>query len=145
MIKGRVYLDAPNIVFGDNVEISPNVHIFGPGKVIIGDNVVIGDGAVICSAEYVEIGNDVMIAAHCYIIDCNHGMRLGSPMNQQPMSIKPVCIKNDCWLGCGAAVLKGVVIGQGTVIGAHVVVSSETSKNNIVMSDQKLSYIERHV
>lgn len=49
-ILGRVYLNNPNIKFGRNVTLYPNVHIFGPGKVTLEDNVSIGDGTIICAA-----------------------------------------------------------------------------------------------
>ena len=75
-ILGKVYLDNPNIQFGRNVTVFPNVHIFGLGKVTLGDNVSIGDGTIICAAQDIVIGKNTMIAAQCYIIDCNHGMHL---------------------------------------------------------------------
>lgn len=67
-ILGKVYLNNPNIIFGNNVTLYPNVHIFGLGKVTIMDNVSIGDGTIICAAEDIVIGKNTMIAAQCYII-----------------------------------------------------------------------------
>ena len=48
-ILGKVYLNNPNIKFGRNVTLYPNVHIFGPGKVTLEDNVSIWDGTIICA------------------------------------------------------------------------------------------------
>lgn len=76
-VLGKVYLNNPNIKFGHNVTLYPNVHIFGLGKVTLEDNVSIGDGTVICAAQDIVVGKNTMIAAQCYIIDCNHGMHLG--------------------------------------------------------------------
>ena len=76
-VLGKVYLNNPNIRFGSNVTLYPNVHIFGQGRVTLEDNVSIGDGTIICAAEDITIGKNTMIAAQCYIIDCNHGMHLG--------------------------------------------------------------------
>lgn len=62
-ILGKVYLNNPNIKFGRNVTLYPNVHIFGPGKVTLEDNVSIGDGTIICAAQDIVIGKNTMIAA----------------------------------------------------------------------------------
>lgn len=75
-ILGKVYLDNPNIEFGRNVTLYPNVHIFGFGKVTLEDNVSIGDGTIICAAQDIVIRKNTMVAAQCYIVDCNHGMHL---------------------------------------------------------------------
>lgn len=57
-ISGKVYLDSENITWGKNVSLYPNVHLMGPGKLVLGDNVIIGDGTVICTANHIEIGKD---------------------------------------------------------------------------------------
>lgn len=61
-VLGVVYLDNPNIKFGRNVTLYPNVHIFGSGKVTLEDNVSIGDGTIICAAQDIIIGKNTMIA-----------------------------------------------------------------------------------
>lgn len=85
-LLGKVYLHNPNIKFGENVVLYPGVHIFGQGKVTLGNNVSIGDGTIICAAKDIQIGNDTMIAAQCYILDCNHGMKIGGG----------TCVRNRC-------------------------------------------------
>lgn len=90
-----IYETNANIIFGNNVTLYPNVHIFGSGKVTIIDNVSIGDGTIICLAEDIVIGRNTMIAAQCYIIDCNHGMHVGNYMYEQPLSIQPSKIGED--------------------------------------------------
>lgn len=126
------YIEAPNIRFGNNVTLFPNVHIFGSGRIEIGDNVVIGDGTVICAAKSISIGSDSMIAAHCAIYDCNHGMHVGQVMREQPLTIRPTAIGSNCWLGVGVNVLAGVTIHDGCVVGAGTTVRKECPGNSIV-------------
>lgn len=131
-ILGKVYLENPNITFGSNVTLYPNVHIFGLGHIIIGDNVAIGDGTIICANKDIIIQKNTMIAAQCYIIDCNHGMHLSrGAMNKQPLSVRPVKIGEDAWIGCGCKVLAGSEISNGAVIGAGTVVNGKIEEKTI--------------
>ena len=117
-----VIVDAAHVEFGSGVILYPGVHIFGGGHVEIGDNVAIGDGTVICTGSHVTIGDDSMVAGQCYIIDCNHGMHLGEPMRQQPMSLKEIEVGRDCWIGAGCKLLPGATLPAGTVVGGGEVV-----------------------
>lgn len=130
-VLGKVYLDAPNVNFGKNVILYPNVHIFGLGNITIGDNVVIGDGTVICCAGEIVIESSTMIAAQCYIVDCNHGMHLDAEMRDNPLSIHPIYIARNVWIGCGCKVLAGSSIESGAVIGAGTVINGTVDKNTI--------------
>lgn len=131
-ILGKVYLDNPNIEFGRNVTLYPNVHIFGFGKVTLEDNVSIGDGTIICAAQDIVIRKNTMVAAQCYIIDCNHGMHLkGGVMREQPLSVHSVQIGENVWLGCGCKILAGAEISNGAVIGAGTVISGKVEENMI--------------
>ena len=140
-ILGRVYLNNPNIKFGRNVTLYPNVHIFEPGKVTLEDNVSIGDGTIICAAQDIVIGKNTMIAAQCYIIDCNHGMHMGKNMREQPLSVHPTKIGEDVWLGCGCKILAGAEISDGAVIGAGTVISGKVEDNTICFT--KREYCEK--
>ena len=138
-IKHHVELDSQNISFGDNIRISSNVHIFGTGSIKIGDNTVIGDGTVICAGQSIVIGSNTMIAAQCYIIDVDHGTASDAgPMCFQPLTVAPVTIGNNVWIGCGCKILKGVTIGDGAVIGAGTVVTKDVPPDTICVNDRKM-------
>ncbi len=138
-VENGVRLDCPDIVFGKNDTLSINVRIFGKGKVEIGDNVVIGEGSVICSDEYVKIGNDSMIAAHCYITDCNHGMaRNGVKMREQKLRVKKCVIGDNVWVAANCLILPGSVINNGVVVGANSVVDGLIEENTIVFGNREL-------
>lgn len=73
-----------------------------------------------------------MIAAHCYIIDSDHGMKQNINMMEQENTVEKVVIGNDVWLGSGVKVLKGSVIKDGAVVGANAVVKQTVQENCIV-------------
>ncbi len=74
-----------------------------------------------------------MIAAHCYIIDCDHGMEANINMMEQKDKINKVIIGNDVWLCAGVKVLRGSVIQNGAVVGANAVVKTNVSMNSIAV------------
>ena len=135
-IIGELTLINPNIKVGENVTIYPNCMFFGDGPIVIGDNVNIGNGTVIYSSTNgggVEIGCGVQIAAQCYIIDMDHGMRKDLSIRQQVNSIAPVKIEPEAWIAAGCKILKGSHIGYGAVIGAGSVVKGEIPSNAIAV------------
>ncbi|MBL4753660.1 MAG: hypothetical protein JKY52_08745 [Flavobacteriales bacterium] len=82
----------------------------------------------------VTIGNHVMIAPGCVLLDRTHNIAdLDKPMVLQGESEKmaPV-IRDDVWLGQNVIVMPGVVIGQGAVVGAGSVVTKDVPPFSIV-------------
>lgn len=143
-IEGGVRLDCPNIIFGQNDTISSNAKIFGRGTVIIGDNVVIGEASVICCDSKITIGNNSMIAAQCYVTDCNHGIRLNAGvMREQKLSVKTCVIEDNVWIGAGSMILAGSHIRSGTVVGANTVITNEIAENLVVYSNRHIEMEER--
>lgn len=106
-----------------NIQYSP--------KIIIKDNVILNDFVHIASTNYIEIGNNVLIASKVYISDHNHGFYAG--LNQTSPLIPPndrilnndkkVIIGDNVWIGESVSILPGVIIGDGCVIGAGSIVT----------------------
>ncbi len=126
-VLGKVYVYATNVKIGKNVTIYPNVFFWGDGEIIIGDNVDIGIGTIIFSKKRVEIGNNVLIAADCYIIDSNHSIKKDAKINKQLLDISKngLFIGDDVWIGAGCKIVKDAKINNGAVIGAMSLVNSE--------------------
>lgn len=124
----------PNVTIGKNVTIYPGVQFFGDGPIVIGDRVNIGNNTMLYASKEggITIGDKTVIAADCYIIDADHGIRAGVPVCEQEDSVKRVQIGNDVWLAAGAKVLKGSVIGAGAVVGALSLVKGEVESNAVV-------------
>jgi acetyltransferase-like isoleucine patch superfamily enzyme len=131
-VIGKVYIKNRNIFVGKNILIYPDVMFFGNGKIIIGDNVAIGNNTIIFSVKGVTIGSDTSIAAHCYIIDSNHGIMKNVLIREQSLESEEIIIGGDVWIGAGCKILKGVKIGYGAVIGAGTVVTKDIPPYAIV-------------
>ena len=133
-IYGKIYLINTNVIVGSNVKIYPGVQFFGNGPILIGNNVSIGNNVMIYSSEGegIVIGDDTNIAAQCYIVDMNHGMKIGTLIRKQDNIAKKIVIENDVWIGANATILKGVEIKKGAVVGAKSLVNKNVDENTIV-------------
>jgi acetyltransferase-like isoleucine patch superfamily enzyme len=134
-------LDRPVWLFGTkHIAIGSDVLILGgcwiaaeergwrkDGPILrIGDRVGIRPYVTISVSERVTIEDDVIIAAHSSIIDCDHTFDWGRPnVMHNPVSIEPIHIGRGTWIAERVAVLKGARIGRCCIIGANSVVKGE--------------------
>jgi acetyltransferase-like isoleucine patch superfamily enzyme len=134
-IIGPITIINKNVKYGKKVTLYPCVMLFGDGPIEIGDNVNIGNGTIIYASQGggVKIGNNTLIAAQCYIIDTDHGMKSGELIMKQKNTISKVIIGSDVWISAGCKVLKGSNIHDGAVIGAMSLVKSEIEANAIAV------------
>lgn len=121
------FFGKPDVSIGASCRIWPHVSFAGDGRIEIGSNCQVGKNTDLyaSSGGGIFIGDNVSIAANCYIIDCDHGMEIGCLMSEQPLVSKPICIESDVWLGTGVSVLKGVHIEEGAVVAAGAVVTKD--------------------
>lgn len=111
-------------LIGINHQCILSTHL-NKGKIKIGDNC--GFSATTIGAfELIQIGDRVQCGANTLITDGDWHMddpRVGPA--------KPIIIHNDVWLGYGVIVLKGVEIGENSIIGAGSVVTRSLPPNVI--------------
>ena len=99
----------------------------GMGRVTIGDHVLINPGARIVSAEAIEIGSNCMLAMHCHLSDADwHDTHHRIYAPGKTAAIK---LGSNVWLGDSVKVLKGVTIGDNTIVGAGAVVTKDLPAN----------------
>lgn len=74
-----------------------------------------------------------MIADAVSIRDTDHNHNdLNVAMINQGITTSPVIVGDDVWIGYGATILKGVEIGNGAIIAAGAVVTSNVAPYTIV-------------
>lgn len=108
---------------GKSLSYSPENSVFRYESINIGDNVFIGRGAIFsCEAD---IGNYVMFGPKVYITSGRHEYTIvGKRIREQgEAGVKKVIIEDDCWIGEGSLITRGVVIGEGTIVGGMSVVT----------------------
>lgn len=143
-IRGRKYIDlGENLTLGRGCRFEVYHHLMEPNenkKLIIGHDVVMNDYVHITALGSVKIGDNVLMASHIYISDCQHGIYQGigsSHPSTHPMKreyqIEHVSIGNNVWIGEHVSILPGVTIGEGSVIGANSVVSKSIPPYSIAV------------
>ena len=130
----RVRFFGPVRVFiGSHSALFDDVILSGVGEVHIGDRSTIGHNSVLVSRERIQIGNDCMLAAFCYVLDVDHEFAdPEKPIPQQGLRVKPVIVGNDVWVGAGTFILRGVTIGDGAVVAANSVVTEDVPPYTVV-------------
>jgi acetyltransferase-like isoleucine patch superfamily enzyme len=104
-----------------------------PSRLRLGSNVFVNRGTIITARAPITIGDDALIGPYVIINSGNHGHALRSvPMNQQDHDSSPIVIERDVWIGAHAAILKGVTLGEGCVVGARAVVTHDVEPYTVV-------------
>jgi acetyltransferase-like isoleucine patch superfamily enzyme len=98
----------------------------GGSKIIIGDNVGIS-GSTINATTTITIGDNVLIGSGCIITDTDsHPLGIEDRIRNDYSKTKssPIVICNNVFIGARSIILKGVTIGEGAIIGAGSILSS---------------------
>jgi len=127
-MPGTHYLDTVLKINGSDHKIEHSVMMHG--KIVIGDAVCIaGPTEINGSGALVEIGDGCDIAAFVTIHCSDSSKRcIGETSGGQPVPIErlPVRLGKRVFVGQGAVILGGCDIGDGSVIGAGVVLPKRT-------------------
>lgn len=100
-------------------------------KIKIGDHCGMS-GVVIGAKESISIGNRAVIGANVLITDFDwHAIDPVARNNGASSKSRPVVIADNVFIGTAAMVLKGVHIGENSVIGANSVVTTNIPANVI--------------
>ena len=112
---------------GDNVDIRTPITGVNLSKVKIGNNVVVMNGSLMMASGGITIEDNTMLAANVQLISNNHDLD-----ERTIITCLPIHIKKNCWIGAGTTILRGVTIGENSVVGAGSVVTKDVPDNVIV-------------
>lgn len=140
--------DEKQIFIGENSQIAGRLLCYPTGgQITVGDWCYIGQRSEIWSMKEVFIGNRVFMSHDVNVHDTNsHSLNAkerhehfryfqahGSPSDWSDLpgvESAAIRIEDDCWLGFGVTVFKGVTIGRGSVIAARSVVTKDVPPNS---------------
>ncbi len=137
-IRGFIYIKNQGVItIGEKLLVNAHwkANLIGVGErtliivkpkavLTIGKNVGISNSAIICH-QHITIEDDVMIGGGCCIYDTDfHSIDFENRVYFGSVGVKkaPVVISKGVWLGARVMVLKGVRIGERSVIAAGSVV-----------------------
>ena len=109
-------------------------------NVFLGDSCHIGRNNIFLTFKAeVRIGNYFMSGPNVVFITGNHRTDIvGKPMEQvtnnekKAIDDQDIVIMDDVWIGANAIILKGITIGEGSIVGAGSVVTKDVEPYTIV-------------
>jgi acetyltransferase-like isoleucine patch superfamily enzyme len=103
------------------------------GELAIGAKSVLGQECTISAFKHVSIGRECIVADRVMMIDFDHGVvEVERPIREQGIYKRDVNIGHNVWIGYGACVLRGVTVGNNSVIGTSSVVTCDVPSNAVV-------------
>jgi acetyltransferase-like isoleucine patch superfamily enzyme len=131
--RGRLQTDGLCFIGpGVKFEIGRKVRVH-EGELMIGAKSVLGQECTISAFQHVSIGRECIIADRVMMIDFDHGtVEVERPIREQGIYKRDVNIGHNVWIGYGACVLRGVTVGDNSVIGTSSVVTCDVPANAVV-------------
>jgi acetyltransferase-like isoleucine patch superfamily enzyme len=103
------------------------------GTVSIGAKSVLGQECTISAYQHVSVGRECILADRVMMIDFDHGMvEVERPIRLQGIYKRDVRVGHNVWIGYGACVLRGVTIGDNSVVGTNAVVTRDVPADAVV-------------
>lgn len=139
--REAITVGAHTLCMGQLLVIAPR------GRIRIGEWCYIGPGSKLWSMEDISVGNRVFVSHGVSIFDNNshsfsarerherfRELRLeGRHLVEEKVAHRPVAIGDDAWIGFSAAILKGVTIGKGAIVGACSVITHDVPDYAVVV------------
>lgn len=103
----------------------------GVGAVTIGNRCRIGLGSVVIGP--VEMGNDIALAQNVVLSGLNHSYEnIETSIFKQPVTTKPIVIKDEAWIGANVFIAAGVTIGKHSIVAGGSVVTKNVPDYTVV-------------
>ncbi|MCA1991238.1 MAG: acyltransferase, partial [Coleofasciculus sp. S288] len=123
------------VTIGEGCRLKKRVRISGCGEVSIGRNVLL-NGPWIGSQRSISISDDCLIS-DCFIVDTDYH-NLEPHLRHCPPGPKvaaPIVLERNVWIGARATVMKGVRIGENSVVGLGSIVRKSVPPNVVVIGN----------
>jgi maltose O-acetyltransferase len=149
LLRYRNLTIEPGVRIGGNLRLrgSVRVHIatgtrlrkhnrfFGSGEAMIGRDCLLNGCSIGCYSR-VEIDEKCLIS-DCYIVDSDFH-NVAPDLRHAPLTehgVRPIHLERNVWVGSGVSVLKGVTVGENSVIGLGSVVRRPVPANVVVIGN----------
>lgn len=101
-------------------------------------------GIMATRSRKVIIGDDCLFAPQTELKGCDLHVIYDVATETEINHSKDIILENHVWLGVGATVLKGVTVGQGSIIGLGGIVTHNVP-NNCIVAGIPAKVVKRHI
>lgn len=124
------------ISVGDEFSIREGVTFnLNGGELRIGNRVFLNDGVKINCRDKIVIEEGTIIGQNVLVYDHDHDYKKKN--YRDSFITAPVIIGKNVWIGSGVIILKGVNIGNNSVIAAGSVVTKDVPENTLIYNKQE--------
>ena len=120
--------------FGEEAEIRPPMYCDYGYQLHIGARTFINFGLMALDVARIEIGDDVQFGPNVQLLTPTHPTDADLRRAKWEAAL-PITIKDNAWIGGGAIVLPGVVIGENAIVGAGAVVTKDIPPNTLAVGN----------
>lgn len=121
------YYDAPRLGNGEILIQARDLN----SEVIVGRNTAFSNNVSVVARTSITIGEDCLIGDCVRIVDADFHEIQPAFRHKKSGDVAAVVIGQNVWLGSGVTILKGVKIGNNSVIAAGSLVCSDIAENVI--------------
>ena len=107
---------------------------------VLGERTSVGQACSFLDLGGITIGDRTMISPKVTLVTEGHPVEPSERYDF--ITVAPIVIEADVWIGAAATVLPGVTIGQGAVVGAGAVVAADVAPLTVVTGP---GHIERPI
>jgi putative colanic acid biosynthesis acetyltransferase WcaF len=111
-----------------NVAVFRGVTVFGASYIELGERVSIGYNVCLDGRGGIVVGHDTVIASYSHLLTADHDVDCGTFSGR----LAPIQIGNHCWICTRALLLKGVTLGDYSVVAGNSVVTKSVPQSAIV-------------
>lgn len=124
------------VIIGKRVRILPGLRIetHNNGTITFEKNISIGQNFHITSADNLIIGSNTTISGNVFITNIDHDYQeIGKPILDQKLIIRETRIGSNCFIGYGAAIQAGTILGEQCIVGASSVVRGKFPEYSVIV------------
>jgi len=120
-----------SLVLGARCEIDDGttIAVYRGGRLDLGTATFVGHHCTLAVRDAVTIGAGTHLAEMVSVRDHDH--KVGALPSSGEMTVEPVAIGSNAWVGAKVTVLRGARIGDGAVVGANAVVRGELPARSV--------------
>ena len=122
-------------LFGCRITGKPFVHptaiIRAPWRLTLEHKACLGPRCEVYNLGPVTLHERATVAQYAYLCAGSHDFS----QEHRPLTVAPIVLEADCFVGAKAMILLGVTIGRGAIVGAGAVVAKDVTAASVVVGN----------